>query len=114
HAMRMDEASVLTVEAYRFGAMLVDEPGKLLIELGKRHLDDRQGSLIGHAHAAMAAALDAHLAHQLIDAPAAAVNDDRPHSHQPQQRDVASEAGHQRRIGHRLSTEADDERLPVV
>jgi hypothetical protein len=77
-------------------------------------IDHGQRSLVGHAHTAMPAAFDAHLPHQLVDAPAAAVNDNRLHSHQPQQRDVASETGHERRIGHRVSAEADDEYLPVV
>ena len=62
----------------------------------------------------MAPGLDAELARQLVDAPAAAVHDDRFHSDQAQQRDVARESRLERRIGHRIAAEADHQRLAVV
>ena len=54
---------------------------------------------------------NAHLLHQLVDAPAAAVHDDGLHADEAQQRDVAREAGLERGVGHRIAAEADHQRL---
>ena len=62
----------------------------------------------------MAMRLDTHPARQLVDAPAAAVHDDRLHSDQAQERDVAREAGLERRIGHRVAAKADHQRFAVI
>jgi hypothetical protein len=114
HAARVNESAILPVEPDRPAAMTIDEAGDLLVQLPERHFDDRQRSLVGDAQAAMAPGLDAELACQLVDAPAAAVHDHRFHADQAKQRDVASEAGLERRIDHRIPAQADHQRLAVV
>src|SRR5207248_4151359 len=47
-------------------------------------------------------------------APAATVNHDRLHANEPQQRDVARESGLENGIGHRVTAEANHQRLAVV
>ena len=114
HLARVDETSVLSVQAHRPAAVSVDESGQLLVELVERHLDHGQRALVGDTQAAMPPAFHAHLAHERVDPPAAAVDDDRLHSHRAQQRDVAREAGLERRIGHRITAETDHQRLAVI
>ncbi len=114
HRPRVDEATVLAVQPDRPAAMHIDEPGQLLVELVERHLDDGQRALVGHAQAPVPPALQAHLPHQLVDAPAAAVHDDGLHAHRAQQGNVAGEAGLECRVGHRIPAEADDEDLAVI
>src|ERR1700686_711278 len=86
HASGVDEATVLPADAYRLAAMLVDEPDELLIALTEHHFNDVHRRLVGNAYAAMHAVFDAHLLQQLVDAPSAAVHDNRVHSDQTQQR----------------------------
>jgi hypothetical protein len=62
---------------------------------------------------AITLALVAHLLHEFVDAPAAAVHDDGLHSDQAQQRHIAREPGLQCGIGHRVASEADNQRLAV-
>jgi hypothetical protein len=111
---RADEAAVLPVDAHRAPAVPVDQPGQLLVDLVERHLDDGERLRVGHAHAVVAARRHSHRREQLVDAPAAAVHDDRLHADQPQQRHVAREVLLERRVGHRASAEAHDDRLAVV
>ena len=113
HRTRADEAAVLAVQPDRASAVPVDERSQLLVEFAQRHLDDVERALVGDAVAAIALVSQAHLLHQLVDAPAAAVHDDGLHADQAQQRDVAREARLQRRIGHRVAAEADHQRLAV-
>ena len=94
--------------------MPVDQSDEFLVELAQRHLDDVERRGVDHAMAAVLAALESDLPHQVVDAPAAAVDDDRIHADEPQQRDVAREAVLQHGIGHRRAAEADDQRLAVI
>ena len=113
-APRADEAAVLAVESDRAAAVLVDQSCQLLVEFAEGHFDDGERALVGHARTAMATAFDAHLLHQFVDAPAAAMDHDGFHSDQPQQRHVARETRLERRVGHRLAAEAHDQRLAVI
>jgi hypothetical protein len=81
HPAGVDETPVLPIQADRPAALRVDEPRQFLIELVERHLDDGQRALVGHAQAAVPPAFHSHLAHERVDTPAAAVHDDRLHSH---------------------------------
>ena len=110
----MDEAAVLSAQAHCASAVTVDQADELLVQLAQRHLHDRQRALVGDAHTAVAAAFHAGLAHQLVDSPAAAVDDDRLHADQSQQRDVARESRLEGRIGHCVASEANHQRLAVV
>ena len=113
-APRMDEAAVLAVESDGAAAMFVDQPRQFLIQFSKRHLDDGKRTLVGDAHTPMPVVFDAHLLRQLVDAPAAAVDDDRLHADRAQECHVASEARLEHRIGHCLAAEANDQRLAMI
>ena len=110
---RADEAPILSVQAHRAAALAIDEGDQLLVELAQRHFHERHRALVGDAMPAIASRFVTHLAHQLVDAPAAAVHDDHFHPDEAKQRNIAREAGLELRLGHRLSAEAHDDRLAV-
>ncbi len=58
--------------------------------------------------------IHAHLTHELVDTPTAAVNDDRIHTHEPQQGNVPGEAFLQRPIGHCAAAEPDHQCRRVI
>ena len=77
HRPRVDEAAVLAVDADGLAAMAVDQSDQLLVDLAQHHLDHVQRRLVGDANAAMLAVGMPICSQQLVDAPAAAVHDDR-------------------------------------
>jgi len=111
---RADEPAVLSVDPHGAPAVLVDEAGQFLVQFVERHFDDGQRAGVGDAQALLPVRRQAHRREQFVDAPAAAVHDDRLHADQTQERHVAREHGLQGGVGHRPAAEADDDRLAVV
>ena len=93
HLAGVDEGAVLSCEADRLAAVLVDEPDDFLVELAQHHFDDVHDALVGDAHSLAEFALDAHLLQEVADLRAAAVHDDGIHPDELQHDDVAGESG---------------------
>src|SRR5215471_18631764 len=109
----VDERPVLPGQAYGAPALLIDESDDFLVKLAQHHLDDVHYLIVGHSHALLEFAGDAHLLQQVPDLRATPVNDHRIHTDELEHHDVPGEPGLEMRLGHGVATVLDDDR-PVV
>ena len=114
HLPRPDESAVLTGEADRLAARLIDERHDFLVDLAaEHHLDDVHGLGVGDAHALDEFALLAQARQLLVDLRAAAVHDHRVHADQLEQHHVVGKAALEALVGHRVAAVLDDDGLAV-
>ena len=107
-----EELGVLPREPDRLAAVEVDQADDLLVDLADEdHLDDLDGLLVGHPHAAHEARLLAQALHEGADLGAAAVHDDGVDADQAQEDDVEGEGLLEVGLLHGRPAVLDDHRL---
>src|SRR5207245_3387355 len=111
-AARAQQVGILAGEANRPPAVMVDEADDLLVDLADQdHLDDLDGLLVGHPHAAHEAWLLAEALHQRADLGPAPVHDDRMNANEVEENHVEREARLEVGLFHRGAAVLDDDRL---